>query len=61
MTVARFLKLRGPTPGEEAAKALGWSLDRWWSAVGQSSGWFTITGKGWSLGHYATEAIREEQ
>jgi hypothetical protein len=47
--VAQLLATRGPLPGDEAAAALGWTLDRWWQTVGNAGEWFEITAKGWVL------------
>src|SRR5687768_4990942 len=49
LAVARLLAARGPVPGSEAAAALGWSLDRWWAAVGWAADLFDVTGRGWVL------------
>jgi hypothetical protein len=48
MAVARLLAEHEPLPGNEAAAALGWSLERWWAAAGGYE-WFVVTGKGWVL------------
>ena len=49
LAVARLLAARGPTPGDEAAAALGWTADHWWEVVGRACEWFDLTGKGWRL------------
>ena len=47
--MADLLAARGPLPGEDAAAALGWTLERWWAAVGAANEFFDVTGKGYVL------------
>ena len=57
LAVAQLLASRGPIPGDEAAAALGWTIDRWWAAVGTRVEWFDLTGKGWILTDAGRQAV----
>jgi len=58
--VARLLADRQPIPGDEAAVALGWTVERWWDAVSRYAEWFDFTGKGWILTEEGRAAVVEE-
>ena len=49
LAVARLLVERGPIYGEDAARALGWTAERWWDAAGRCKAWFRLTRTGWVL------------
>ena len=45
--IARYLEAHGRTPGDELAKALGMTAERFWPLINHP--WFDITGTGWEI------------